>query len=104
MLQVRGHIVQEAALRVGPAQGQPQDHLQGELQVWGPAEVPGKPGGYGSAVGRGVLEVGWLESDNFSWNKNNRICFINNIGFSTHLAHFEKILIKNLIKVLLCWN
>ena len=30
-VQVRCHPVQEAEVRVRPAQGQPEDHLQGEL-------------------------------------------------------------------------
>ena len=56
-LQVCGHLVQEAEVRVWPAQSQPQDCLQGELQVRGPGEVSSQPGSHHAAAGRGVLEV-----------------------------------------------
>ena len=38
--QVRHTAVQEAEVRLWSAQGEPEDHLQGELQVRGPGEVP----------------------------------------------------------------
>ena len=41
MFQIRGHPLQEAEVRERPAQGEPEDCLQGELQVRGPGEVPG---------------------------------------------------------------
>ena len=84
VFQVRCYPVQEAALRVRPAQGsqiwnqnhlayptifpmpkshpcllagEPEDSVQGELQVRGAGEVSGQPGGHHAAAGWGILEV-----------------------------------------------
>ena len=38
-LQVRHAPVQEAEICLWTAQGQPQDHLQGKLQIWSAGEV-----------------------------------------------------------------
>ena len=54
---VCGHPVQKAEVRVWPAQSQPQDCLQGKLQISGPGKVPSQPGRHHAAAGRGVLEV-----------------------------------------------
>lgn len=56
-VKVCGHPVQKAEVRVWPAQSQPEDCLQGKLQVSGPREVSSKPGRHHAAAGRGVLEV-----------------------------------------------
>ena len=56
--QIRCDPVQEAEVREWPTQGEPEDCLQGELQVRGPGEVPGKPGRHHAATSGGVLEVG----------------------------------------------
>ena len=41
LIKVRDTAVKEAAICVWAAQGQPEDHLQGELQVRGPREISG---------------------------------------------------------------
>ena len=66
-MQVCGHLVQEAEVRVRPAQSQPQDCLQGELQVRGPGEVSSQPGSHHAAAGRGVLEVTHIFNRFFPW-------------------------------------
>ena len=37
--------------------GEPEDRVQGELQVRGAGEVASQPGGHHAAAGRGILEV-----------------------------------------------
>ena len=66
-VQVCGHLVQEAEVRVWPAQSQPQDCLQRELQVRGPGEVSSQPGSHHAAAGRGVLEVTHIFNRFFPW-------------------------------------
>jgi hypothetical protein len=53
--QVRGHSVQEAALRFRPAPPQHQDRLQGQLQVRGAGEG-GHQRRQHTAAGGGILE------------------------------------------------
>ena len=57
MLQIRRHPFQETEICQRAAQGQPEDCLQGELQVRGAGEVSSKPGGHHAAAGRRILEV-----------------------------------------------
>ena len=49
-LQIRGYPLQETEVCLRAAQGQPQDRLQGELQVRGPGEVPRQSGGDNAAT------------------------------------------------------
>ena len=56
LFQVRGHLVQEAAVRVGHPPDEHQDRLQGQLQVRGARATIGGQRGVGrAAAGGGVL-------------------------------------------------
>ena len=62
--QIRCDPVQEAEVRQWAAQGEPEDRVQGELQVRGAGEVTRQPGRHHAAAGGGVLEVSRSLGDN----------------------------------------